>query len=134
MTSIGFKLRHGAETFFIDHDWSPLQPVKLHGRKIGNVEFNHMFGLPQLYQAVDSFSAQQHAEPLTLEQSVAAVGSAQEFARHDVDQNQVLDPTELASHLHMRERVPQVIEMAKSGKAKIQYFQLYYMFDQVGKS
>ncbi len=28
------------------------------------------------------------------------------------------------------DRVPQVLEMAKSDKAKVQYFQLYCMFDE----
>lgn len=53
MTKIGFKLRPDAETFFIDQDWSPLDPVIINGKKTENVEFNKMFDMPQIYDNID---------------------------------------------------------------------------------
>ena len=87
MSKIGFKLRPGAETFFIDREWSPLEPVIINGKKIGNEEFNNMFGMPQIYDDIDPIS--QYA---------------------------------------ITERIPHVIKLAKSGYAKLQYYQLLYFF------
>jgi len=50
MQKLGFYLRGGAESFFIEHDWAPLPPIFDKGRKISNVEYNSSFGLPQMYE------------------------------------------------------------------------------------
>jgi GNAT superfamily N-acetyltransferase len=51
MERLGFSLRWGAESFFIEHDWAPLPPITANGKPISNVEYNRSFGLPQRYQA-----------------------------------------------------------------------------------
>ena len=51
MEKLGFYLRWGAESFFIEHDWAPLPPIFDHGRTTSNVEYNHTFGLPRRYEA-----------------------------------------------------------------------------------
>lgn len=50
MEKLGFHLRWGAESFFIEHDWAPLPPTYERGQKISNLEYNHSFGLPERYQ------------------------------------------------------------------------------------
>jgi GNAT superfamily N-acetyltransferase len=50
MEKLGFNLRWGAESFFIEHDWAPLPPTFDRGQKISNREYNHSFGLPRRYQ------------------------------------------------------------------------------------
>lgn len=50
MERLGFYLRWGAESFFIEHDWAPLPPTFERGRKISNLEYNRSFGLPRRYQ------------------------------------------------------------------------------------
>jgi GNAT superfamily N-acetyltransferase len=50
MERLGFHLRWGAESFFIEHPWAPLPPIFDDGRKISNLEYNASFGLPALYQ------------------------------------------------------------------------------------
>lgn len=55
MERLGFYLRWGAESFFIERPWAPL-PV-IHdgqGRPLGNLEYNLSFGLPQRYESGDS--------------------------------------------------------------------------------
>ncbi|MEO1266954.1 MAG: hypothetical protein AAFX99_02585 [Myxococcota bacterium] len=50
MERLGFYLRWGAESFFIEHDWSPLPPIAdPQGRPIANLEYNRAFGLPHMY-------------------------------------------------------------------------------------
>lgn len=49
MERLGFRLRRGAESFFIEHDWAPLPPILADGRPISNLEYNRSFGLPQRY-------------------------------------------------------------------------------------
>lgn len=49
MKKLGFWRRWGAESFFIEHDWAPLPPTIMGGRRIGNVEYNRMFGMPDCY-------------------------------------------------------------------------------------
>jgi GNAT superfamily N-acetyltransferase len=49
MQGLGFHLRWGAESFFIEHDWAPLPPIFERGRRISNVEYNASFGLPRRY-------------------------------------------------------------------------------------
>jgi GNAT superfamily N-acetyltransferase len=51
MEKLGFYLRRGAESFFIEHDWAPLPPIFAAGLPISNLEYNLSFGLPQRYQA-----------------------------------------------------------------------------------
>lgn len=50
MQALGFYLRGGAESFFIEHDWAPLTPIVMDGKTISNIEYNQSFGLPQKYQ------------------------------------------------------------------------------------
>lgn len=50
MERLGFKLRSGAESFFIEHDWAPLEPIYQDGKVISNIEYNQSFGLPDKYQ------------------------------------------------------------------------------------
>lgn len=94
MLNIGFKLRIGAETFYIDREWSKLPSVTMNGKEINNVEYNNFFNMPQLYCGLDMSYAQDHPD------------------------------------MHLLDRVPEVIELANSGYAKLQYYQLIYMFDE----
>jgi GNAT superfamily N-acetyltransferase len=50
MEKLGFYLRWGAESFFIEHDWAPLPAIFAGDRRISNVEYNQSFGLPARYQ------------------------------------------------------------------------------------
>jgi GNAT superfamily N-acetyltransferase len=50
MQRLGFSLRCGAESFFIEQDWAPLPQIFADGKPISNVEYNRSFGLPQRYQ------------------------------------------------------------------------------------
>jgi hypothetical protein len=45
MLDIGFKVRHGAESFYVERDWAPLIPIKINNRILPNIEFNSMFGI-----------------------------------------------------------------------------------------
>ena len=49
MRHLGFYLRWGAESFFIEHDWAPLPAVVVDGRVIDNLTHNRMYGLPDCY-------------------------------------------------------------------------------------
>ncbi|HEU0036222.1 MAG TPA: hypothetical protein VFQ53_36665 [Kofleriaceae bacterium] len=49
MERLGFSLRWGAESFFIEHDWAPLPPIYAGDKQISNVEYNRSFGLPDRY-------------------------------------------------------------------------------------
>lgn len=49
MEKLGFRLRWGAESFFIERDWAPLPPTTIAGRRVSHVEYNAMFGLPRRY-------------------------------------------------------------------------------------
>jgi len=49
MEKLGFTLRRGAESFFLEHDWAPLPPIYAAGRPISNLEYNRSFGLPDRY-------------------------------------------------------------------------------------
>lgn len=62
MLRLGFYLRWGAESFFIEHDWAPLPSVFEGGRRISNVEYNASFGLPRRY--LEEPSPSQSAEHL----------------------------------------------------------------------
>jgi hypothetical protein len=50
MEKLGFYLRWGAESFFLEHDWAALPPIFEKGRQVSNLEYNSSFGLPQRYQ------------------------------------------------------------------------------------
>lgn len=50
MERLGFYLRQGAESFFIEHGWAPLPAIYDNGCKVSNVVYNHTYGLPQRYQ------------------------------------------------------------------------------------
>lgn len=50
MEKLGFYLRWGAESFFIEHDWAPLPAIYAGDRQISNVEYNASFGLPARYE------------------------------------------------------------------------------------
>lgn len=50
MERLGFRLRWGAESFFIARPWAPLPPIFSNGREISNLEYNGSFGLPQRYE------------------------------------------------------------------------------------
>lgn len=91
MINVGFKLRHGAETFYLDREWDKLTPLIINGKEVDNKTYNRMYGLPQIYEGVD-----------------LSVKST---------------PVDLT------ERIPRVIELAESGNAKLQYFQMIYMFN-----
>lgn len=52
MERLGFSLRWGAESFFIEQDWAPLPAIHDEaGRPIANLDYNRSFGLPQRYQS-----------------------------------------------------------------------------------
>ena len=102
MLKIGFQHRRGAETFFMDHDWAPLPLVKAHGKLVGNVEFNSTFGMPQIYQDLEQQSPLQ----------------SNSFSRL----LETGEPTDVP--VHLTDRIPHVVALAKSPKAKLQYFQL----------
>ena len=52
MERLGFYLRWGAESFFIEHPWAPLPPIfdNDSGEPIPNVAYNRSFGLPDRYR------------------------------------------------------------------------------------
>lgn len=59
MERLGFELRWGAESFFIEQDWAPLPAIHDdQGRAISNLDYNRSFGLPARYQ-----DGQQPARP-----------------------------------------------------------------------
>ncbi|MEZ6183476.1 MAG: ankyrin repeat domain-containing protein [Planctomycetota bacterium] len=51
MQRLGFSMRWGAESFFLEHDWAPLPPVHdpESGAPISNVDYNRAYDLPQRY-------------------------------------------------------------------------------------
>ncbi|MCB9748468.1 MAG: hypothetical protein H6713_00535 [Myxococcales bacterium] len=50
MQALGFYLRWGGESFFLERDWAPLPPIYEGARRITNLEYNRAFGLPQRYE------------------------------------------------------------------------------------
>ena len=89
MIDIGFKLRLGAETFYIDRDWDPLVPIIINDKKMDNIEYNSMFNMPKIYDSLKNIN----------------------------------------SHDPLLHRINHVSKLARSGDAKLQYFQLTYMFN-----
>lgn len=50
MEKLGFRLRLGAESFFLEHDWARLPPIfDKTGLPISNLAYNKSYGLPQRY-------------------------------------------------------------------------------------
>lgn len=49
MERLGFRLRWGAESFFIEQPWAPLPPIFEGDRVISNLEYNASFDLPGRY-------------------------------------------------------------------------------------
>jgi len=61
MQALGFYLRGGAESFFIEQDWAPLTPVlDEQGKSISNVKYNQSFDLPAKYENWISTYSHQH--------------------------------------------------------------------------
>ena len=52
MKALGFYLRCGAESFFIEHDWHTLMPIVNNGVPISNIDYNKSFGLPEMYKDI----------------------------------------------------------------------------------
>ncbi len=52
MEKLGFYLRWGAESFFLEHDWAPLPAVfDERGERVSNVAFNESSGLAKRYSS-----------------------------------------------------------------------------------
>lgn len=51
MKSLGFYLRAGAESFFMEHDWCRLAPMYEGSQQISNVAYNASYGLPAIYDS-----------------------------------------------------------------------------------
>ena len=51
MEKLGFRLRRGAESFFIEHDWARLPSIRdsSTGAAISNLAYNQSYGLPKKY-------------------------------------------------------------------------------------
>lgn len=102
MSKIGFNLRLGCESFYIDKDYDKLSPNVIYTNSINsinstqkiisNVEYNALFDMPAMYQK-------------------------------DIDTTRLKNP-----QIHLLERIPLVIELSTNPKAKLQYFQLYLDF------
>ncbi len=61
MRKLGFYLRAGAESFFIEQAGAPLPAIfAADGHKIDNVEYNRSFGLPQLYEGWQPNHSREH--------------------------------------------------------------------------
>lgn len=104
MTKLGFYQRLGSETFHIDTEWDPLVPtLDKEGKKIDHVAYNQSFGLPEIYHKM-------------LEK--------RDPESQKIYQKALKDPK---GH-HLFFRIPEVIEKAQSGRAKLQYFQLILPF------
>jgi hypothetical protein len=56
MEKLGFYLRRGAESFFIEHDWAPLPPIFIARRQVSNLEYNQSFEMPARYQNAQPLS------------------------------------------------------------------------------
>lgn len=54
MERLGFYLRRGAESFFVEHPWAPLPAVRHpeSGETISNLAYNRSYGLPDRYRAL----------------------------------------------------------------------------------
>ncbi|MCA9613261.1 MAG: ankyrin repeat domain-containing protein [Sandaracinus sp.] len=104
MERLGFYRRRGAESFFLEHEWAPLPPLRdrVTGEVLSNVDYNRSFGLPETYLAPPS-------------SAVSSVG-----------------PGALSDE-HLDERVPEVIRLATDPSAKLQYFQAMFDFTETNE-
>jgi len=87
MIDIGFRVRIGAESFYIDRDWAPLIPIKINNKIISNSDYNKIFGLN--------------------------------------DEN-ITDPN--IENEYLLQRAEYIKKLDKTGKAKLQYYQMLYPF------
>jgi len=53
MLIIGFKLRQGAEAFYMNREWNKLTPLIINGKEIDNKTYNRMYDVPQLYENIN---------------------------------------------------------------------------------
>lgn len=60
MQALGFYLRGGAESFFVEHDWSQLPSVYQNGHIISNVDYNKSFDLPIKYNNFQPHPSDEH--------------------------------------------------------------------------
>jgi len=60
MKALGFYLRGGAESFFLEHDWAPLSPIIDNGKVISNIDYNRSFGLPKIYENFSPHNSNEH--------------------------------------------------------------------------
>jgi len=95
MLHLGFELRMGAETFYMEQDHAPLPRIIRNGKVIDIIEYNRVYGLPGIYE-----------------------DRGVEYWKEKTTDNSI----------HLMDRVPEVVSLAKSGRAKLQYFQLVYSF------
>ncbi len=68
MEKLGFRLRWGAESFFVEHDWAPLPAIFAKGEQVSNLAYNRAYGLPQRY-----LDARPPEDPVHLRERVAEV-------------------------------------------------------------
>jgi hypothetical protein len=102
MKDIGFQVRLGAESFFIDHPLDPLIPTIINGQAISNIHYNEMFGLFEEYEVKEDIERR-------LSSSASEGGDS-------------------SASVHLKNRIPHVLELGRSGRAKLQYYQLFYPF------
>lgn len=62
MQKLGFYLRRGAESFFIEHDWAPLPAIYANGERISNRSYNRSFRLPDRYRELDGVVSGEHLD------------------------------------------------------------------------
>jgi hypothetical protein len=113
MGSLGFIPRLGAESFHVDVEWDPLIPTyDRENNRLDHVAYNRSFGLPQMY--LDLLEGRPSPYRRVYEELLRA---------HETGSPP--PPGE-----HMPERISTVIDLALSGRAKIQYFQLLFPFER----
>ncbi|MCM2280037.1 MAG: hypothetical protein NDJ89_18340 [Oligoflexia bacterium] len=115
MGALGFYPRLGAETFHVDVDWARLVPtLGKDGRPIDHVNYNQSFNVPQMYEQLQ-------------------LGTSPYRELYDAVVKSRQEGTSAPAGDHLLERIPEVVRLAKSGKAKFQYFQLLYPFDPAAR-
>lgn len=60
MQRLGFGLRAGAESFFIEQDWSPLSPIMNDGVPMTNIQYNESFDMPGKYNHLAVTAGEDH--------------------------------------------------------------------------
>ncbi len=112
MGRLGFFPRLGAESFHMDCDWDPLIPtLDAQGEARDHVSYNRDFGIQDIYSRL--LEGQESAYSTQYNNSVAASALGA-----------------VATGDPLLDRIPHVLHMANSGKAKIQYFQLLFPFEE----